>query len=101
MPAYVCKRLDRTIVGANDNGRFACDVEHLEVTRLGEFRLMAREDPVARNDALELELIDFGIRIETLFQRMARCLRCNQFFDRPRGVIRAYRTHFACRLECH
>ena len=95
MSADVRKRLDTTVFAANDDRGFTGNVEHLEVARLGQLRLMPCEYPVAGYDSLEFQLVDFRVRVKTLIQRIPGLLCCNQLFNRPRIIVVHYRAHRA------
>ena len=69
MTAHVGKAFQLTVRAAHDDGRFFCNLEDLEIARLRQFRLMSSEDPVAIDDALNLEFVDLRVGIETLVER--------------------------------
>ena len=70
MAADVGKRPQVAILIAHDDGGLARDVDDLEVPNPWQLGDMTGQEPVAINDALEFELVDAGIGVKRLGQRV-------------------------------
>ncbi len=78
MPADVGERPYFTILTANDDRGLLRQAEYKKVASVGNLRSMARQYPVAGEDTIELQLIDFRICIESLIQSAAGFLAADQ-----------------------
>ncbi|MDH3546997.1 MAG: hypothetical protein OEN22_07840 [Gammaproteobacteria bacterium] len=82
MAAYICECVEVSLRTTNDNCRLIRDVDHLEITGPGQFRLMAGQNPITHNDALKLKHIYSRVCVETPIERMTRFLAGDQLIYR-------------------
>ena len=69
MPADVEERADGAIGLADHDHRIFSHVGRDEIAGLGNLRLVTEEQPAAREDALELELVDRRVGVDARVDR--------------------------------
>ena len=81
MPADIGECPDFSVFTPHDDGGLVCQAEYQVVARVRDLRGMAGQDPVPRDDTIQLQLIDLGIGIKALIECPARLLAGDQVCD--------------------
>jgi len=71
MATRVVERVDPVVVAADDDEGVGVDVEDKIIARALDLTRVAREEPAAAPDALELEPVDPGVGLELTLERVA------------------------------
>ena len=71
MAAGIVQRIDLAVIAAHDDHRIGADLHGHVIARMGNFAVMADEQPVLVPDMLEVELMKGRIDVEGLVQAVA------------------------------
>ena len=82
MATDVGERRQFAVRTADDNCRLVSNPQNFEVTGLRELGYVSGQYPVAHDDFVDLERIDFGIDIEALIERVTGFVCGDEFADR-------------------
>ena len=84
--ARVVERVDPLVIAADEDDRVGVDVEDEVVAGPLDLARVAREEPAAPPDPVEVELVDPGIGLELALERVPGFVLADQTLEEPPGV---------------